>query len=288
MSFLGKVLVGLQFALSVLFLAFAGAVFTAQQNWKAKVEVADKRIQDLDTERKTIEEEYRQYKIRREMDVKNETDKALEAAGKAKLFEDDLTTAQKELVAAKTESAIQRRLADVAKEEAQQRRDEAVSQRGVNNDLNKLLNEKNDKVKALEDIVFNKSVEEKAIKDKHEKLLAELAILQKVIAANGLPTDPKAVAGLQTPPPAVDGIVLETKRGGRNGSDLVEFSLGSDDGLTEGHKLSIYRQAVGDRAAKFLGEIRIVYVTPDRAVGTVVNRAKNGIIEKGDNVTSKL
>ena len=119
-------------------------------------------------------------------------------------------------------------------------------------------------------------------------MLSELAILQKILAANGLPNDPKAVAGLQTPPPAVDGQVLETKRGGRSGSDLVEISLGTDDGLVEGHKLSVFRPAVNDRAAKFLGEIKIVYVTPDRAVGTVVSRAKNGIIEKGDGVTSKL
>jgi len=31
-----------------------------------------------------------------------------------------------------------------------------------------------------------------------------------------------------------------------------------------------------------------VYVTPDRAVGVVILRAKNGVIERGDNVTSKL
>ncbi len=288
MGFLGKVLVGLQFALSILFLTFAGAVFTAQQNWKAQKELSDTKITQLEGEKKNIEDEFRKSKTIADMDLANEKQKAAEAAGKAKLFEDDLTTARAELQAAKNDVGVQRRLADVAKEEAQQRRDEAITQRGVNNDLNKLLNEKNDKVKALEDIVFNSNVELKTTKDKHEKLLAELAILQKVIAANGLPTDPKAIAGLQTPPPAVDGAVLETKRGGRNGADLVEISVGSDDGLTEGHKLVIFRQAVGERAAKYLGEIRLVYVTPDRAVGTVVTRAKNGIIEKGDNVTSKL
>ena len=192
------------------------------------------------------------------------------------------------MIAARTTSDEQRTLAKLTAEEARQRYDEALLQRAVNNNLHVLLNQKNEKNKALEDIVFNKTVEEKSMLDKHAKLLANYVILQKIIAANNLPTDPKLVAGLQTPPPAVEGEVLDTKRGVRSGSDLVEFSLGSDDGLVEGHKLSAYRPAAGDRAAKFLGTIKIVYVTPDKAVGLVVDRAKNGIIEKGDHVTSKL
>ncbi len=288
MSFLGKLLVGLQFALSIVFLAFAGAVFTAQQNWMTQKLIVDKNFQDLTREKDQLVEEAKQFKERIERDLKNEQNKAQVAEGQAKLLKDQLDAAEKELVAAKTERDEQRSLAKLAIEEARQRRDEALAQRGINNELHKLLNQKNDKVKAQEDIIFNKTVEEKTLTEKHSKLLSDLAILQKILAANGLPTDPKSVAGLQTPPPSVEGEVLETKRGGRNGADLVEFSLGSDDGLVEGHKLSVYRPASGDRAAKFLGEIKIVYVTPDKSVGAVILRAKNGIIEKGDHVTSKL
>jgi len=298
MSFLGKLLVGFQLALSIIFLGFAGAVFTAQQNWKLQKETADKNFASLTAEKDQLVEEARQFKervgpISPESQklvpvVKNLEDALAAANGKAAGLETSLNAAEKELGAAKTERDEARTLAKLATEEARQRRDEALAQRAVNNDLHKLLNLKNDKVKAQEDIIFNKQVEEKSLNEKHSKLLSELAILQKILAANGLPNDPKSVAGLQTPPPAVDGQVLETKRGGRGGADLVEISLGTDDGLAEGHKLSVFRPAVNDRAAKFLGEIKIVFVTPDRAVGTVVSRAKNGIIEKGDGVTSKL
>ena len=282
MSFLGKILVGLQFALSILFLVFAGAVFTAQTNWKNAEKVAKDRTEQIEGEKRNVEAEFLAYKNRMDRDLKAERDKSATAEGQARLFKDQLDTLEKELIAAKTERDVQRRLADVSKEEAQQRRDEAIRQRGVNNDLHKLLNEKNDRLTAKEDELFNKLVDEKALKEKHETILKDMAIFQKIIAANGLSTDPKTVAGLQVPPPVVDGLVLETKRGGRSGSDLVEISLGRDDGLVEGHKLQIFR------AAKYLGEIKLVYVTPDRAVGSVVSRAKNGIIEKGDNVTSKL
>lgn len=288
MSFLGKLLVALQLFLSVVFLIFAGAVFSTQTNWKVKKEAADANYTKLEADKKQVEEAFAAYKTRLEIDLKNEQQRASTAEGQVRTLTDQVKQQDAELTIAKTERDEQTDLAKVSVEEARQRREEALLQRGINNDLQKLLNEKNDRVKALEDVKFNLLVAEKALQDKHTKLLNDLALMQKIIAANGLSTDPQSVAGLQTPPPAVDGEVLETKRAGRSGSDLVEISIGSDDGLAEGHKLSVYRPQTADKAAKFLGDIKLVYVTPDRSVGAVVLRAKNGVIERGDNVTSKL
>ena len=288
MSFLGKLLIGLQLFLSVVFLVFAGAVFSTQKNWKAAKESVDGNYTKLDADKKQVEEAFAAYKTRMEIDLKNEQTRAADGEGRAKTLKDQVDVTDKELVAAKTNADEQTELAKVSVEEARQRKEEALLQRGINNDLQRLLNEKQDRVKALEDVKFNLQVAEKALQDKHMKMLDVLALMQKIIAANGLSTDPQTVAGLQTPPPAVDGEVLETKRAGRSGSDLVEISIGSDDGLAEGHKLSVYRPQSAERAAKFLGDIKLVYVTPDRSVGAVVLRAKNGVIERGDNVTSKL
>ena len=288
MSFLGKLLIGLQLFLSVVFLVFAGAVFSTQKNWKAAKESVDGNYTKLDADKKQVEEAFAAYKTRMEIDLKNEQTRAADGEGRAKTLKDQVDVTDKELVAAKTNADEQTELAKVSVEEARQRKEEALLQRGINNDLQRLLNEKQDRVKALEDVKFNLQVAEKALQNKHMKMLDVLALMQKIIAANGLSTDPQTVAGLQTPPPAVDGEVLETKRAGRSGSDLVEISIGSDDGLAEGHKLSVYRPQSAERAAKFLGDIKLVYVTPDRSVGAVVLRAKNGVIERGDNVTSKL
>ena len=288
MSFLGKLLVGLQLFLSIVFLIFAGAIFSTQKNWKATKEAGDVLYSKLDVDFKQLQAEHEALKNRSARELQAEQTRAANAEGQVKLLKDQLDSSDKELVAAKTARDDQRELAKVAVEEARQRREEALLQRGINNDLQKLLNEKNDRVKALEDVKFNLLVAEKTLQDKHSKLLSDLALMQKIIAANRLSTDPQSVVGLQTPPPAVDGEVLETKRGARNGSDLIEISIGSDDGLAEGHTLSVYRPQTAERAAKYLGDIKLVYVTPDRAVGTVILRAKNGVIERGDNVTSKL
>jgi hypothetical protein len=288
MSFLGKLLVGLQLVLSIMFLVFAGAVFTTQKNWKAAKELVESNYKKLEAEKLQVTDEYKNYKTRMDIDFKNEQTRAANAEGQADLLKRQLTAAENEANTAKTERDEQRELAKVAVEEARQRREESLLQREINNNLQKLLNEKTTRLQASDDVVFNQKVAEKALQDKHAKVLSDLALMQKIIAANGLSTDPQSVVGLLTPPPAVDGKVLETKRGGRSGSDLVEISIGSDDGLAEGHKLSVYRPQSGEKAAKYLGDIKLVYVTPDRSVGAVILRAKNGIIEREDNVTSKL
>ncbi|MBC7816460.1 MAG: hypothetical protein IAG10_06165 [Planctomycetaceae bacterium] len=288
MSFLGKLLVGLQLVLSIMFLVFAGAVFSTQKNWKAAKEVVDSNYTKLDGEKKQVEVEYSNFKDRMVRELKVEQDRAATAEGQVDLLKRQLASSEDEANKAKIERDEQRELAKVSVEESKQRREEALQQREINNNLQKLLNEKTTRLQASEDVIFNQKVAEKTLQDKHSKVLSDLALMQKIIAANGLSTDPQSVIGLLTPPPAVDGEVLETKKGARNGSDLIEISIGSDDGLAEGHKLSVYRPQAGDKAAKFLGDIKLVYVTPDRAVGAVILRAKNGIIERGDNVTSKL
>lgn len=242
MSFLGKLLVGLQLVLSIMFLIFAGAVFSTQKNWKAAKELAETNITRLEGEKKLVQDEYDNYKNRMTRDLKNETDRAAEAEGKADLLKRQLAVSEDEANKAKIERDEQRELAKVSAEEAVQRLEEARLQREINNNLQKLLNEKNGRLQAAEDVNFNLKVAEKTLQDKHSKVLSDLALMQKIIAAAGLSTDPQSVIGLLTPPPAVDGEVLETKKGARNGSDLVEISIGSDDGLAEGHKLSVYRQ----------------------------------------------
>ena len=114
MSFLGKLLVGLQFALSIVFLAFAGAVFTAQQNWMTQKLTVDKNFQDLTREKDQHVEEAKQFQGRITQDLKNEQNKAQIAEGQAKLLKDQLEASEKELVAAKTERDEQRSLAKLA------------------------------------------------------------------------------------------------------------------------------------------------------------------------------
>ena len=98
-------------------------------------------------EKDQLFEEKRQLEARLTMELANEKMKAAEEKGKSDTSEDKLKVAEQELIAAKTERDEQRTLAKLTVEEARQRRDEALAQRAVNNNLHVLLNQKNEKNK---------------------------------------------------------------------------------------------------------------------------------------------
>ena len=58
MSFLGKLLVGLQLFLSIVFLIFAGAVFSTQKNWKASKEAVDQQKKTVEAEKQQVEQDF--------------------------------------------------------------------------------------------------------------------------------------------------------------------------------------------------------------------------------------
>ncbi len=289
MTFVGKLLVVVQVVLSICFMAFAGAVFTVQTNWKVahkeiveQTELDKVAYSDLDTE-------FNNFKTAINIQLKNETDRANAAENDARMLTQELATKTTELDTTKTELFTQRELAIIAGEEAAERRKEAVAQRVVNENLHTSLNDVITKMRSLENVIFNESIKSKGLIAKHQKLLAEVTNLKSQARANNLDPSPAAVASTQAPPPLVVGLILDTKKGNRKGSEFVEISLGSDDGLLKGHMMSVFRSgAQAGQRAKYLGEIKIVHITPDRAVGTVVDRAKNGTIERGDNVTTRL
>jgi hypothetical protein len=54
--------------------------------------------------------------------------------------------------------------------------------------------------------------------------------------------------------------------------------------------MTVFRTGLGKKGQqpKFLCKIVIVNTTPDKAVGEVIESTRNGVIQKGDNVTTKL
>ena len=68
----------------------------------------------------------------------------------------------------------------------------------------------------------------------------------------------------------------------RQDKDLVEISIGADDGLKVGHALDVYR------GNQYLGRIVIKKTSPDRAVGQIIKELQRGQIKRGDRVTTKF
>ena len=69
---------------------------------------------------------------------------------------------------------------------------------------------------------------------------------------------------------------------------MIVITIGNDDGLVKGHELDAFRSGIDGRKPQYLGRVRVLSTTQNTAVCEIIDAAKNGIIEVGDNVTTKL
>jgi hypothetical protein len=108
------------------------------------------------------------------------------------------------------------------------------------------------------------------------QLTSQVSNMTRVMEANGI--NPATNAGAVTP--TVDGVVSRIQRSG--GTQLVEVTIGADDGLKSGDTLEVFR------GSKYLGRLNIMQTSPDKSVGQVNRRFQQGQIQEGDRVATRL
>lgn len=288
MSFVGKMLILLQVVLSVAFMALAGAVYTTQTNWRSRAADLETQVADRDTEiNDAAAAAQRQIDVlSQERDAANI--RAETAEGQNAQLVAQLANEQRDNNLLELDNKAQTALAEAKSDEASFRDEEAQRQRIAYQTLRGQNDQLAATLRNTEDILFAANLERQALAERFDGLLAQNGDLKRILRLNDLPSDPSEYAGLEEPPPPVDGLVLATMKDNTNRTEMVEVSIGSDDGLQKHHELDVYRATISGGKVHYLGKIRITLVTPDRAVGYVIQAAKNGIIERGDNVTTKL
>jgi hypothetical protein len=289
MSFLGKILIVAQVVLSLLFMCAAGAVFNMHVNWKDRATKAESKATDLQTAHNNELANLNQRIDGLNQMANAEKNRADMEFGQRQALQQDVQRLTETTNSLNQQLQRQTGLAETKTNEADYRQQEAEQQRVQNETLSDSLDAVIKKSVGLEDQLATLQQSHTELTTQYEATLKELGDLRKLARANNLPTDLQAVASLSEPPPKVKGVVRDIRKDEANRTKFVHISIGSDDGLRVGHVLDVYRTA--DRnggRAKYLGRIRIWSVTPDNAVGIVVETAKNGIIEVGDNVTTEL
>jgi chromosome segregation ATPase len=282
MSFVGKILVVVQVVLTILFMAFAGAVYSVQQNWRDAANKQKEQVQKTSQERDALRQEFEGFKTAAEMQLQEQKNLVTELTGKTTVFENQVAMLDATNQDLTRELDTAREQARLNSDEADYRRRQSETQLGVNATLHKSRDELVADLRTLNDKLFALELQQKDMVAKYNDVLQQNAKYRSILTRNKLPTDIDTLTAGETPPPKVDGLVLDTRKSDRGNVELVEVSIGSDDGLAIGHELVVYR---GD---KYLGKIRLTYVTPDRAVGSVVEPARNATIQRGDNVTTQL
>lgn len=283
MTTIGKILVVLHLVLSIMFMAFAAAVFTAQNNWRAAEKVAqaalakaNNTIKDKQVESDRLQADWATAKAEFERDIVKlkGLNQALDVEVKT------LTSDNKQL---RKEVDQQRDQSALASTEAVERKKEADLQREKNGEIYISREEQEKRLTEANDKIFGLELENHQISEKHDSALSELRTIKSFLAAKELPTDVRQMVALQTPPPPLHGRILDVLKPDRRlRQELIEISIGRDSGLEVQHKLTVYR------GGNYLGDIRLTMVEADKAVGVVTKRAPNAVIKVGDEVTTKF
>ena len=277
MTLVGKIFTVLILLMSGFFMIMATMVFATHKNWKEAVTDPTTgfavKLNSQIALNKQLTEQLQSYKteLATQMAARRQAIAALQSNLAVKTRE--LESRQKELetlsashnTMVKNEELAQQRLKSIEEEVAKIR----VEVRDAQTDRDMQF----DKVVKLTDDLHQAELTKKLMEERNGQLLNQVAAQKLVMDQHGLTVNSLT----DSIPPQVDGIVVAV-----SDKDLIEISLGSDDGLKEGHSMEIYR------GNQYLGRVIIRKTSPDRAVGQVVKQLQKGTIKKGDNVTTKL
>ena len=279
MNLLGKIFVVLITVLSIVFMTLAMMVYATHKNWRDVVKGPnglEAKLAQATTEYSQLQNQYN----RLESQLKAESEAALQQVRKLE---------SERVALVERNAAIQTEL----DEERRTRRDHTAAVAATQQNNQRLAEEVanlRDDIRnnqQARDTAFATSLE--ATEELHQakgqldstlertrQLTSQVADYRVIMDSSGIDpnTDPNAVT------PRVNGLVSQVKRA--TGAQLVEVTIGSDDGLKQGHTAEVYR---GD---KYLGRVEIIKTSPDRSVGRVDRRFQQGQILEGDRVATRL
>ncbi|PAY15258.1 MULTISPECIES: hypothetical protein [Pirellulaceae] len=109
---------------------------------------------------------------------------------------------------------------------------------------------------------------------RNQNLQKELTRFREIADHMGI--DPKAP--LDGAPPERNGNVLVINRT----KGLAEVSIGMDDGIRPGHELEVTRKS------RYIGRLKVLKATPNRAVGEIMKDYSEGFILEGDRVDTSI
>ncbi|HJN07818.1 MAG TPA: hypothetical protein QF564_03950 [Pirellulaceae bacterium] len=276
MTLVGKIFTVLVLIMSISFMMLAVTVFATHRNWQAMVTDPGGLKSQIEALSKTNGE------LRDEI-VRAKDQIALEqaarrfalAAGQARLEQLDealelRTQEYTDLLAAhgtivETLDRNQNILESLTKENEGLRTEIRTAQQARDDYFNQVV--------MLTDSVNRMEGNSRTLQEQHDMLLVQNGKMAKVMRKFEISVD-TPVDGIT---PRVDGYVIAV-----NDTNLIEISIGSDDGLRKNHFMEVYRKN------NYVGRVEIVMVKPDRAVAKIIPEFRRGIIRKGDRVAAKL
>jgi chromosome segregation ATPase len=253
-----------------------------QKTWKDKAIASARQVTDLQKNLSDQQLARTDEKTKLEADILAQKNRADLAEGKLSSLATDLSLAN--TARASAEQERDKHLADlqVAQQEAEARITETNGSRSEIKTLRDQMNDGIAQRRSLEDKLLDQQGRIDEAQQREEQMLKEIGRLRDLCRANRVDPNEPYVGPVPAAIVKVDGVVRQAKKNASRSAELVEISIGSDDQIEKKMKLIVYR------GSRFICEIEITDVYPDMSVGRVIEETRNGSIERGDHVTTKL
>ncbi len=276
MNLLGKIFVVFIVLTSFGLMLLSMVVYATHKNWMEEAKSVSKSLSEARTENEKLQSRYHilESRLTSERDVALQDvakleSKRVELRDQNALIQKDLDQLKQDqrqataMVASTQESSVglMKEVTGLRKEmrDTQQARDQAFATTLTT------TSELHEKQNLLTSAV-----------ERMKQLVRQMGRQASLLNRNGI--DPNIDPDTVTP--HVRGVVNATHRSA--GAQLIEISIGADDGLRPGHTVEVFR---GDR---YLGRAEILKTEPDRAVARIIRRFQKGQIQEGDDVATKL
>ena len=283
MNLLGKILTGLILILSIFFLGMAIAVYATHRNWDELVNnTTPTGSKPLGLKSQLSAAQTEGDQVRADLE-KSLTDLAMERAARRTALatletqrqeiQDRLRQSEEENIQLKEQESNATTTLQTAQENLARLKDEVERLREEIRVAQKDRDAQFEHVVRKTDLYNQAQSQLAGLQARVDQLTERIGRQAAVLDKNDL-TEFDPVIDIA---PRLDGIVLDV-----SDSNLVEISVGSDDGLRKGHVLDI------SRGNKYLGRIVIVDAFPKRAVAEIVPEFRQGRIRRGDRVFTKV
>lgn len=278
----GKMLIVMSLVFSILFMCFAGAVYTFQGQWRSKALTLEK---DLEVARQQTEDAIEE-RNREKANLEAERDKFQAEAeqlradqerlrDQARNFEALLADAKQVGDKARSESEV------AALEAAARVKEVEVLNREVRS-LQKRNTELFDELGKMQDEQLSLSGRLAAAEEREEEHLAENGRLKDLLRVNEIDPRQIVVGDVPADKEKVDGFVTSTLRNKTRTQEFIGITVGSDDKVYKDMLVTVFR------GNKYICQARVYSVQPDTAVCIVDESTRQGTVQEGDNVTTKL
>lgn len=282
MNLLGQIFAVIILVLSCVFMGLAWAVYATHRNWKSEVDAQRANIQQLQAEMDQLDSRYKlvESNLQTEIDTAEQQVRKLESERVA-------LVARNEEIQAQINQLQQERRDATAAVAATQANNERLANENVE------LQQEIIAAQEAADQAFQTTVQatselhDTTVKlesqlEQNAQLTEQVAGMTQAMRANNL--DPATRVG--DVKPRVGGFVSLVRR--QAGSETIELTIGSDDGLKPGHTVEVYRTTDDPNQSKYLGRAEVLRADPDRAYARIIPSLKEGRIQEGDRVATRL